>query len=508
MTPNVTALDRLILQLSPQRGLARLRARAVADLVTRHYEAAEPSWRSEHWRRSSTDANAAVAGSLSTLRFHARDLTRNNGWARRGKQVIGNHVVGWGIEPNPTAIGVQSAKRARALWRAWAGTTQCDVDGQHTYAGLQRLAIDTIAESGGVLVRQIRRPLSAGLAIPLQLQVLEPDHIDLAKDVPRMPDGGRIIQGIEFDAQNRLSHLWLFPRHPGDAQGTWGSRLVGSSVQVPIDQVRYIYRKDRPGQVHGIPWFSAAIVVLKEFDEFEDAQLLRQKIAACLAVFITDGTDGTGLSLGTRESASDPLAETISPGSIVRVPMGKQVTVADPPTVAEGGFDQRQLRKAAAAMGITYEDLSGDYSQVNFSSARMSRIAHWQNVADWQWNMFIPGFCDTTYGWAMAQARQAGLVRELPVPEWTTQPMPVIDPEKEAKAAMMLVRTGQRTPDDIVREAGRDPDVFWPAYQASLQRLDTLGIVLDSDARKRTQQGNDPNGRPAQKSPKATAKTA
>jgi capsid protein len=69
--------------------------------------------------------------------------------------------------------------------------------------------------------------------------------------------------------------------------------------------------------------------------------------------------------------------------------------------------------------------------------------------------------------------------------------MPMIDPDKEALASTRMVRSGMRTPDDVVREQGFDPDVFWPEYAQSQKRLDELGIVLDTDARKRTQAGND-----------------
>jgi lambda family phage portal protein len=365
---------------------------------------------------------------------------------------------------------------------------------------LQRLAMNTIAESGEVLVRRYRRPLSAGLAIPVQLQVLEPDHLDMTRDNIRTESGGKIIQGIEFDADGRRVAYWILPEHPGASFQFNVTRLTGVSKRVPAEDVLHGYDVDRANQARGYSWFAAAIVKLKEFDEFEDAQLLRQKIAACLAAFVTD-VDGAGVTLGDKSndstsSAGSPQIETIEPATIINLPVGKQVTMADPPQVAEGNFDQRTLRAIAAGLGITYEDLTGDYSQVNFSSARMSRLAHWGNVHNWQWNMVIPMLCDPVWEWSMEAALLAGtfgdtmLREQLPSADWTPQPMPMIDPDKEALAAMRMVRSGMRTFDDIVREQGFDPDTFWPAYAASQKRLDSLGIILDTDARQRTQAGN------------------
>jgi lambda family phage portal protein len=230
------------------------------------------------------------------------------------------------------------------------------------------------------------------------------------------------------------------------------------------------------------------IARLKGFDVFEDAALVQQQVAACLAGFITD-TDGTGVAVGDKD-ASDPLLETIQPGTLQKLPVGKSITFTTPPRPVDGRFDQRQLRAIAAGLGITYEELTGDYSAVNFSSARMARLAHWANVHDWRWNLIIPMFCGPCWDWAMETAFIAGSIGDTPAAEWTPPPMPLIEPDKEARAGITRVRGGQALFDDLVREQGLDPETFWPEYAANLKRLDDLGIVLDSDARKTTQAGN------------------
>lgn len=484
-------LDRVWLQMSPRRAVDRIRARAIAQTLQRHYEAAQGGRRTEHWKKVASDANSANAA-IGTLRNISRDLVRNNGWARNAKRVVTRHAIGWGIVPTPMQAGLRAGNRARALWRRWADTPQCDARGQLNIYGLQRLAMRTVVESGEVLVRRYRRS-DPRLAIPLQLQVLEPDHLDTTRDGLRTANGGRIIQGVEFDADGRRVAYWLLPEHPGASYQLGVSRSFGPSVRVPAEDVLHVYDVDRAGQVRGVPWFAAAIVKLKEFDEFEDAQLLRQKIAACLAVFVTD-IDGGGLAVGEEDTTKDPKIETIEPGTIVRLPMGREVKATDPPQVVEGGFTERTLRGIAAGIGVTYEDLVGDFSQVNFSSARMSRLAHWANVYDWQWNMVIPMFCVPVWTWAMEAALIAGAIAETPASDWTTQPMPIIDPDKEALANIRRIRGGQATFSQVFRELGLDPDTQFEEYAADLERLDDLGIKLDSDPRYTTQAGNPVQG--------------
>jgi lambda family phage portal protein len=471
----LSAWDKLTLSVAPKWTLERLRARAAAGRLVRHFEAAQPGRRTSGWARNRGDANAVTAMALAELRLHARDLVRNNGWAKKAQRVIANNTVGWGIVPRP--MGSASA-RATELWKAWADSTECDSAGRKTFAAIQHLVMRSLATDGEILVRRRPRREEDGLTIPLQLQLLEADYLDTSKDLPKGETGGPIIQGVEFDAIGRRAAYWLFPEHPGS------SRSTGVSSRVPAKDIIHVAYEDRPGQVRGVSWYGASIVPLKDLDEYEDAELLRQKIAACFAAFVTD-EDGIGSSVGDEDEEDEELVETFEPGMIVPLPPGKSITTASPPAVVEGTFSTRHLRKVAAGLLVTYEDLTGDYSQVNFSSARMARIAHWGNVRDWQWLMLMPQLCQGVWAWAMEAATTAGL---MPAgkhgAEWTAPPMPMLEPDKEAGAYKALVRAGVMTHNEMVREQGGDPKTHWKEYAEGQKTLDDLGITLDSDARK------------------------
>lgn len=469
----LSAWDRFTATFAPRWTLERVRARTAMTHLARHYEAAQTGRRTSGWARTRGDANAVAGAALGELRMHARDLIRNNGWAQSAQDVISNNTVGWGIVPRPSG---PEAQRVSALWKAWAESPQCESAGMHTFYALQSLVMATIASDGEVLIRRRPRRASDGLPIPLQLQVLEADYIDTLKDGITGQEGGPIIQGVEFDAIGRRTAYWLFPEHPGSR------RASGVSTRVPAADVAHVFLARRPEQVRGPSWYGAAIVNLKDLDEYEDAELVRQKIAACFAAFVTD-IDGTGPGLG-EPSTTDDLVESFEPGMILSLPPGKSVTTASPPTTVDSAFTTRNLRKVARSLGVTYEDLTGDYSQVNFSSARMSRIAHWSNVRKWQWHMLIPQLCQPVWTWAMEAAVTAGMLNVAPVADWTTPPMPMIEPDREGLAYQRLVRNGVMTPSEVVREQGGDPDGHWQEYAKDLATLDNLGIVLDSDARK------------------------
>lgn len=468
-------IDRFILWISPSWGRSRVMARVMA----RHFEAASVGRRTDGWSRTNTDANRAAAGAtLTRLRAQARDLVRNNPWARRGLRRIVTNTVGWGIKPKASG---RNAEKIGELWLLWAETTECHAAGLLTMYGIQKLVMRTIVESGEVLIVRRRRSLDSGLSIPLQLQVLEPDHIDTGKDAIRTAEGNKVIQGIEFDGSGRRVAYWLFDEHPG------GGVLGGTaSKRVPADGILHVFEVERAGQARGIPWFAPVDVRLHDFDEFEDATLMKQKIAACMAAFVTD-LDGTNSALGAPGTdAKDRPIDSLEPGMIVNLPAGKHVEIASPPTATDHqSYSATALRGVAAGLGVTYEDLTGDYSQVNYSSARMARIAHNADVHDWRWNMLIPQFCVPVWNWMIETLIMAGEVAVVDAPAtWTPPPLPMLDPGKESEATKQAVRMGQMTPSEMVREQGLDPDQHWREYADDLKQLDRLGITLDSDPRK------------------------
>jgi lambda family phage portal protein len=414
------------------------------------------------------------------MREHARDLVRNNGWAKRGVGAIVNAVVGWGISPRPQG---DAAQRSGEVWQAWADSTECANTERATLSMLQRQAVRALVIDGEVLLRRRARRAIDGYALPLQVQVLEADYLDESKDGEVGTEGGPIVQGVEHDRLGRRVAYWLFDAHPGSDQTTGAP-----SRRVPAEDVIHLYEPERPEAVRGVSWLGTAIVALKDLDELEDAELMRQKIAACFAAFVTD-TDGSGSPLGTA-SDSSPEVDALEPGMIINLPPGKEVTFGTPPVAPPDDLAKRTLRRIAVSLGITYEDLTGDYSQVNFSSARMARVAFQENVKAWQYQLVVPLLCDPTWRWAMLAASTAGLVPDnVPRPEWTAPPLPMLEPDREGLAYQRLVRVGAMTLSEMVRERGGDPVRHWDEYAADLAALDARGIRLDSDARSTSQAG-------------------
>lgn len=485
--------DRLLMGFAPDWGLRRVRARVSAQMMARHFEAAQGGRRTTNWNRSASDANVANTPALAVLRELSRDLRRNNGWVKRGVQAVVNNTVGWGILPKPSDRSRVRSTQALSIWNDWASSTACDYDGQLDFYGLQRLAMECIVESGEVLIVKQPAATKDGLSIPMRIQVLEPDYLDHTRNgvLGPGPNAGPIFNGVEFDRFGRRVAYWLFTAHPG------GMRLMSTkfySERIPADRVLHVYRVDRPGQIRGVPWMASAITRLKDFDDFEDAELMQQKIAACFGAFVTDPGDGvTGIAppspgQPTTDLNGDPI-DAFEPGHIAYLPPGKQISFATPPPAQDSGFSVRQLRRFAASLGVPYEVVSNDYSQVNYSSARMARVELKANVHEWRWHMLIPGMCNAVWCWGMELTAALEGWPGIPRAEWAPPPMTILEPDKEATAYQKLVRIGAMSWPQMIRELGEDPATQLKEIAEYNALMDAAGIALDSDPRRMTASG-------------------
>jgi lambda family phage portal protein len=445
-----------------------LRALAHEQSIQARYEGAGVGRRYDGWTTvTSGSANAEIYAGLVRLRDRSRDLVRNNWAASRAVSVIANNVVGAGIIPSSDNPAVEQALLA------WADTTACDADGLMTLYGLQAQVMRAVAESGECLVLRERRASSERLPLLFQLRVLEGDFIDTLVDGP-MPNGGRAIQGVEFDARGRRVAYHLFESHPGDQLWTG---LRTSSRRVPASEVLHIFRPDRPGQVRGVPWLSPVILKLRDFDEYEDAQLLRQKIAACYTAFVRRPDVGVPVDAGA-------LGERVEPGMIELLAPGEDVTFGSPPGVdGYADYSRITLREIASGIGLTYEALTGDLSQVNFSSARMGWLEFQRSIDHWREHVLMPMFLARVTDWILESAELQGLATGASI-RWTPPRREMINPVDEIKAAQDAIRAGLTSRREEIRKLGRDPEEVYREIARDNAETDRLGLVLDSDPRR------------------------
>jgi len=453
-----------------------LRSPAAPALPSRpqaRYESAGATRRNKYWDTRATDANAEIGTSLPKTRDRTRALGRDNPWAKRAVQAIVVNTVGDGIRAQWADPAVQQA------WDRWFGSSQMDAGGLLDGYAFTALALRTTIEGGEVLVRKRPRRPGDGLEIPLQVQMLEGDQLDLGKS-ELLSTGGRIIQGVEFDAIGRRSRLWIIPEHPG---GLMPGQLPSDSRPYPATDFVHLFKLDRPNQVRGMPWGAGSVHRLRLLDDYAEAQMERMRQAACFMAFRRLPDNGLlEVTAEAEEAGASSGYDRLEPGAIEDLPPGWDIEFAQPPGPEDdSAFNAIRLREVAADYGIPYEVLTGDLSQVNFSSARMGFNEFARNIDVWRWQLLVPRLLDPLVVWFREAAALVGLNVRQERPLWTAPARVMVDSTREVPALIKAVRAGLMSMPQAIRQQGYDPDVLLAEEAAWRAKTAAAGVLLDTD---------------------------
>jgi lambda family phage portal protein len=323
------------------------------------------------------------------------------------------------------------------------------------------------------------------------------------------------VQGIEFDPVGKRRAYWLHAEHPGDAYGALQNGL--QSRPVPATEIAHVYEKQRT-QARGVPWGAPVIRSLRDLDDYEVAELVRKKTEACVtAIVFGDDEAQQGIAPSVVDADGNRV-EQFEPGLIAYARGGKDIRFNQPSaTGGYGEYKRASLHTISAGFRVPYELLTGDLSQVNYSSIRAGLVEFRRQIDAVQWQLFIPMFCAPVWRWFTEAAWAAGQIPSPIVPvEWSPPKFEAVDPQKDAMANLLSIRSGTMTLAEVIARQGRNPDAVLAEIAATNAKLDALGLVLDSDPRRVTKTGSaqskdgasDPANDPAADEPDADDPTA
>ena len=467
---------------------------ATTGKTTPTYDGVGGGRRALSWSVGNPGAVAAMLFNQNELRAKSRDLVRRNAWANSALESYVANAIGTGIKPQSMLTDAWQREAVQALWRNW--TVEADAAGLTDYYGLQAMACRAMLEGGEALIRlRYRRP-EDGLSVALQIQVLEPEHLPVQMNL--QSDNGNLIRaGIEFDRLGRRVAYHLYRSHPQDGLLAPMSGDGGlSTVRVDAAEIIHLFRPLRPGQIRGEPWLARALVKLNELDQYDDAELVRKKTAAMFAGFVTRLSPEDNL-MGEGVSDSNGVALAgLEPGTMQILEPGEDIKFSQPADV--GGsyseFLRMQFRAVAAAMGVTYEQLTGDLSLVNYSSIRAGLLEFRRRVEALQHGVIVHQLCRPIWQAWMDQAVLEGSLkmpgyslaakrRNYQCVKWIPQGWQWVDPLKEADAMKAAIRSGLMSRSEAISANGYDAEDVDREIAADNARADGLGLVFDSDPR-------------------------
>ena len=453
-------------------------------LQTRSYEGAGRGRRLSDWTTSGASANAEVGVALSLLRERSRDLIRNNPYAAAAvRALVVNIVSPTGITPQCKSPSATVNATAQTLWRRWS--RECNVGPDIGMGGLQTLAVRSWLESGEVMVRRRRRRLEDDLAVPLKLQVLEADQLDSTVN-SELRNGGRVVQGVELSPLDEIAAYHLHRVHPGESIYSL-QNLPRNTQRILADNVAHLYEPARPGQLRGVPVLAPGMKRFRELDSYEDAELVRKRVEACVAAVVTSDEEAEEGIAGKVTDADGNIVETLEPGLVMYARGGKSVAFTQPHSVGGyGEYKRSELQSIAAAVGLTYELLSGDLSKVNYSSIRAGLIEFRNLVKLLRNNYVLPLLMDKVWRWFIEAAVAAG---ELPAPiegrlldfyevAWSEPRFESVDRLKEAQADLAELLNGTTSFVDLLTRKGQDYMSVLADIAEAQEQAEAAGVKL------------------------------
>lgn len=450
-----------------------------ADVKAR-YDAAGVGRRMASWTPPSSGPNVAVAGAQK-VRDRSHDAVRNDWSGESSVSKWTTNLIGTGIVPR------WKSEAARKAWDEWVPFS--DADGVLNFYGQETLATRTWLEGGEVLGRMRFRRSNSGLAVPMQVQLLESEFLPLldATSWPGLPRGNNIRSGIERNSIGGRVAYWMYANHPGD-----GTSVVGIDparlIRVPANEVIHMFEVKRPGQLRGISSLAPILVRLRNIADFDDTVLDRQKLANLFTMFITrampNGGDvefDTDTGLPAWYDHEGNKVAKLSPGMSQELLPGEDVKFANPPEAGTTFSDymRTQHMGTAAGQGLPYELFSGDIKEVSDRTLRVIINEFHRFAEQRQWQIIIPQFCQrVTSAWALT-ARLSGVLspKESVEHTWSPHGWQYIHPVQDVQGKKAEVDAGFRSRSSVISERGDDPEQVDKERAEDQKRADKLGIV-------------------------------
>ena len=411
----------------------------MSSFKSQAYEGATQGRRGGNWHAAGSGPNAALNGSLETLRNRARQSYRNNAWIERGIENNVKNEIGIGITPIFLSKDESFNDIAATVWLSFVASS--DPELALNFYGQLAQASRARRVSGEVFIRRRLRSSSWGLSVPLQIQIIEADQVPLGMNEKRT-NGNRIKAGKEYNKRGKLVAFWVYPEHPQDSP-----QYSNQALRIPAKEIIHHYNPLRPGQVRGEPDMVQALLRAKSYDSYEDAELVRKEARAPFTGFLqkeyTSEDDWSFDPLTGEEIDNRDIPEiNAQPGTIISGTLGESLTLFDGDNTGQGYSDYQRQQLLAISAGLKSIDVlvSGDWSNINDRIYRAQIGEYRREIQMCQEHLCIHQICERVGRWFTDAALLAGKltakdyaknIDDYNRRDWSTHRWPHIHPTQD-----------------------------------------------------------------------------
>lgn len=462
-----------------------------------------------------------------------RDLVRNDGWASGAVTSLLDQTIGGDLRlrarPDWRYLSLYSrgfdadwadefARTAQALWRSYAYDVGrwCHAGRKLTMPQLFRLAFRHEIIDGESLAQLLYMPSrrSSGGQYATAVQLIDPDRLSN----PQLTfDTQSIRGGVVLDQLGAPQAYYIRRAHQGDwwsGDKSWIWDLIPRETSDGRAVIIHNFTPERDGQhrsAGGI--FTPVLQRMKMLAKYDQVELQAAVINAIFAAYVESPYDPGDVrsALEAEMGGIDPREAELSMyqrlrllwreargdvklnGAVIpTLASGEKITALSPtrPAAQFEAFEGAMLRNFAAAAGMTYEQVSRDWSRTNYSSARGALLDAWKSLSRRRAD-FGAGFCTPIYAGWLEEAMELG---RLPLPpgapdfvdartaysacRWMGPGRGWVDPVKEAQGSVLRLDAGITTLAQECDEQGYDWEEQLDERAQITRRFRTLGLAM------------------------------
>ncbi len=482
-------VDRLLASV----GLARA-AQGRAGMQQRAFAAAQLSRLTESWLATRDEIHRELRSDLDKLRDRARQLEKDNDFARRYLELVETNVVGdTGIrlmslcEDRPGVPDQLARDAIEAAWDRWGQLGVCEIGGSHSWLELCWSIARGTARDGEYMLQEVLGT-AARNEFGYALRIIDVARIATWFERDAGPDGNAVRCGVEVDSDERPVAYWI-------NRGRLYSR---DAERVPAERIIHRFRGQWAGQPRGVPWMHASMLSLHYAGEFALSALLAAKYGADhLGFFITP--DGDAPSIGANSTNDDgSKITTTAPGVWDTLPVGTDVRelASKYPSDTFDPFMKAAHRRLASGLNVSYPALCNDHADLNYNSIRATQADdrdQWRKYQAWFRDNWLEVIFPRWLKFALAnEAIQMPNGSALPVAKgakfaphrWQFRGWASNDPMKDVDAAIAAINAGMDSRTAFVARAGRDVEDVIAELQREQELASAAKIAIGTGPKK------------------------
>jgi len=464
--------------------------RVPIDGGERHFaDAAGTNRLTASWAATPTTVDAYIYQHWNSLVARSRDQAEKSDHGRKFLQLCRDNIAG------PTGFNLQAQVKdlsgkadtvasdaVEAAWFEFSKRGVYEITRSMSRADVERLIVTTVARDGEAFaIKRRSKDLPHGFALQLVDPVaLDPTHFET------LGNGNKIRHGIEF---NELEQPVAYYFRDYDERQVGYVLGTGRKYQrIAAEDVIHVFVVESIGQRRGLPWMRTALFRMRNLAAFEDAAIINARVGASKMGFFRDQD--------SNPDDVEDLPMDAEPGVFENI--GNREFVNWSPQFPEQSiepFTKACLRSISVGLGVSYNNLAGDLTSVNFSSIRQGALDErevWKGLQQF----FISAWCEQVYPeWL----QMALLMEKIRVPTktggsgalpftkiekyksvtFTGRRWSWIDPKAEVDANAVAIGQRLKSRSEVIREMGGDPDDVWAEIEREDKALEALGIVPD-----------------------------